>query len=163
MKLNEIIDRKAIVSELKSEDRDAAIMELIDALAAAGQIKDEHRDLTMLALLKREAVASTALGNEVAIPHAKVKFSNNFCGALGVSRKGIDFAATDGRFVHVIFLFLSPDHAISGHLQLMAHIAAIARNYRYVKLLRQARTVREIKELIDDAEKMLFAPPDEPL
>ena len=163
MKLKEIICPEAIVSELKSDDRDAAIMELIDALAAAGKIKDEHREEVMLCLLKREAVASTALGNGVAIPHAKVKFVSSFAGAVGISRGGIDFSAADGQDVHVIFLFVSPDHAISGHLQLMAHIAGIARNTRYLRLLRQARTVREVEELISDAEKMLFSPPDEPL
>jgi mannitol/fructose-specific phosphotransferase system IIA component (Ntr-type) len=161
MKLNELISRDAIVAELRSEERDAAIMELIETIAAAGKIKDEHRDQAMLALLKREAVASTALGNGVAIPHAKVKFCSSFCGALGISRNGIDFGAADGQDVSVVFLFLSPEHAISGHLQLMAHIAAIARNARYVRLLKQAKTIREIERLIDDAETMLFAAPEE--
>lgn len=163
MKLREIIRKDAIVDDLKSEERDPAIMELIDALVAAGQIKEEHREEVMLSLLKREAVASTALGHGVAIPHAKVRFASDFCGAVGISRKGIDFAAADGQDVHVIFLFVSPEHAISGHLQLMAHIAGIARNTRFLRLLRQARTRREIEELIDNAEKMLFARPEEPL
>jgi len=161
VKLSDLVPKQAIVADLQSDDRDGAIDELVDALKRAERMREEHREELMLALLKREAVASTALGHGVAIPHAKVKFVEDFCGALGISRNGIDFAAADGQDVHVIFLFLSPEHAISGHLQLMAHIAGIARNARFISLLRSARTVRELAQLIDDAEKIIFAPPEE--
>ncbi len=162
MKLRDVIPKAAIVPDLKSEERDAAMVELIDALVEAGKLKEEAREEALLSLLKREAVATTALGNGVAIPHAKVRFLADFCGALGISRRGIDFGASDGEDVHVIFLFLSPEHAISGHLQLMAHIAGIARNPEYVQLLRNARTVKEIEDLVTDAETMLFRPPEPP-
>jgi len=99
----------------------------------------------------------------VAIPHAKVRYVSDFCGAVGISNGGVDFGAPDKEAVTVVFLFLSPEHAISGHLQLMAHIAGIARNQRYLRLLRQARTLREIEELLADAESMLFSDPGETL
>jgi mannitol/fructose-specific phosphotransferase system IIA component (Ntr-type) len=161
MKLRDVISKDAILPDLKSDERDGAMVELLDALIEAGRLEEEHREEVLLSLLKREAVATTALGNGVAIPHSKVKQLDNFCGALAISRRGIDFGASDGGAVHVVFLFLSPEHAISGHLQLMAHIAGIARHREFVNLLRQAKTVREIEDLIADAESMLFRPPDQ--
>lgn len=163
MKLHEIIPSEGIVLELEGTDRDAVLQELIDALESAGKVTAENRDDLLLHLLKREAVASTALGNGVAIPHAKVRYVSDFCGAVGISNGGIDFGAPDKEAVTVVFLFLSPEHAISGHLQLMAHIAGIARNQRYLRLLRQARTLRAIEELLADAESMLFSDPGETL
>jgi mannitol/fructose-specific phosphotransferase system IIA component (Ntr-type) len=163
MKLAEIIVPDAIVPELAGTDRDSVMMELIDALESAGKVKEDAREDLLLHILKREAVASTALGNGVAIPHAKVSFVSNFCGALGISHTGLDFGAADRERVTVVFLFLSPEHAISGHLQLMAHIAGIARNQRYLKLLRQARSRRELEELLASAERMLFSDPGETL
>jgi len=156
MKLHEIICRDAIIPELRAEQRDAAFLELIEALADAGKIKHEHSESILLTLLKREAVAATALGNSVAIPHAKVKLCSEFCGALGISPAGIDFGATDERRVHVVFLFVSPEHAISGHLALMAHIASIARSRRFVTELRKAHSTRDVEKLLRDAESMLF-------
>lgn len=163
MKLSEIIPPQAIVPDLVGADRDSVIHEMIDALEAAGKVGAEAREELLLLLLKREAFASTALGNGVAIPHAKTSHVREFCGAVGISRPGVDFGASDRRQVNVVFLFLSPEHAISGHLQLMAHIAGIARNQRYLGLLRKARTQREIAELLDGAESMLFHDPDEVL
>lgn len=163
MRLAEIIAGDAIVPDLVGTDRDSVIYEMIDALEAAGRVRDEHREELLLHLLKREAVASTALGNGVAIPHAKVPFVTDFCGAVGVSHGGVDFNASDRQRVTVVFLFLSPEHAVSGHLQLMAHIAGIARNQRYLRLLRQARSRQEIQELLKDAEGMLFSDPGETL
>jgi mannitol/fructose-specific phosphotransferase system IIA component (Ntr-type) len=161
LKLSEIIPKAAIVAELSADDRDSAIVELLEALERAGLVKTEHREDIILALLKREAVASTALGHGVAIPHAKTRYASDFCGAIGVSREGIDFSAQDGQRVSVVFLFLSPEHAISGHLQLMAHIAGIARHARYVSLLKSARHVKEIEELIGSCESILFGAPEQ--
>jgi mannitol/fructose-specific phosphotransferase system IIA component (Ntr-type) len=160
VRLVEIIPREAIVTELRADDRDSAIIELLEALERSSKLKPEHREDIILALLKREAVASTALGHGVAIPHAKTKQVPDFCGALGIAREGIDFSAQDGMLVTVIFLFLSPEHAISGHLQLMAHIAGLARNARYLSLLRSARNLTEIDALLQDCEKILFGPPE---
>jgi mannitol/fructose-specific phosphotransferase system IIA component (Ntr-type) len=156
MNLSHIISGDAIVAELSAVDRDSAIGELLSALEESGCINAEHREAAWLSLLKREAVASTALGHGIAIPHAKVGFVENFCGALGVSRGGIDFGAPDGKLVSVVFLFLSPEKAISGHLDLMAHIAAIARNHDFTRKLRRARTREEVAHVLENAERELF-------
>jgi len=160
VKLVDIIPKAAIVPELLAEDRDSAIIELIEALERAGKVNPEHREDIILSLLKREAVASTALGNGVAIPHAKTRWVPDFCGSVGIATRGIDFSAADGQLVTVAFLFLSPEQAISGHLQLMAHIAGLARNARYVSLLRSARNMKEIEELLANCESLIFGPQD---
>jgi mannitol/fructose-specific phosphotransferase system IIA component (Ntr-type) len=160
VKLIDLIPKAAIVGNLRAEDRDSAIMELLEALEEAGSVKPQHREDVVLALLKREAVASTALGHGVAIPHAKTKWVGNFCGALGIAKEGIDFGAVDRQPVTVCFLFLSPEHAISGHLQLMAHIAGLARNAKYVSLLREARNAKELEELLANCEKIIFGAPE---
>lgn len=156
MKLSEIIRRDAIVVDMVAQDRDSAIAELLEALERSGCLNAEHRERALLSLLKREAVASTALGHGIAIPHAKVGFVENFCGALGISRGGIDFGAPDGKLVSVVFLFLSPEKAINGHLELMAHIAAIARNHDFARKLRRARSGDEVAHVLRHAEQELF-------
>ena len=58
--------------------------------------------------------------------------------------------------MNVIFLFLSPARAVSGHLKLLAHIGGILRHENYVKQLKDARTRDELVELVRDAERMIF-------
>lgn len=161
MKLAEIIPAGATIAELGADDRDSAIVELLEALERSGRVRPEHREDIILALLKREAVASTALGHGVAIPHVKTRCVSEFCGAVGIAREGLDFTAPDGQLVTVMFLFLSPEHAISGHLQLMAHIAGLARNTRYLSLLRTARNEKEVRGLLDRCEEFLFSANEE--
>lgn len=161
MKLVDIVPREAIVTDLSADDRDSAIDKLLDVLEAAGKVKPDKRDDIMLALLKREAVSSTALGRGVAIPHTKTRAVSEFCGAIGIAPGGIDCSAPDGQPVTVFFLFLSPENAISGHLQLMAHIAGIARNSRYLSLLRTARNIRDVHQLLERCEEYLFGTPDD--
>lgn len=163
VRLCDIIPKEAIVADIRSDERDGAVLELLEGLERSGRVKAEHREEILLALMKREALASTALSDGVAIPHAKVRCVPDFAGALGVSRAGIDFSAADDRPVYVVFLFLSPEHAISGHLQLMAHIGALARHPQYLRLIRAARGHAELSQLVADAEKLIFKPPGEPI
>jgi PTS system nitrogen regulatory IIA component len=163
VKLSDIIPKEAIVPEIRADFRDTAILELLEAIERAGRLKPDHREEALLALLKREALSSTVLADSIAIPHAKVRFVQDFTGALGISEEGIDFGAADRRRVHVVLLFLSPEHAISGHLQLMAHIGGIARHPNFVRLLRSARGEKELQRLVADAEKLIFKSPGEPI
>ena len=143
------------------------MVELVDLLAENGRVDPDTRDDLVLALLKREAVASTGVGSGVAIPHVKLPGLVGFIGAVGLSRQGIDFFAIDGRPVHVVFLFLSPARHEQGHLDLMARIGGICGDESYVQLLRQARSREEIREILNDAERLLLGedgdelPPEE--
>ncbi|GIW72904.1 MAG: hypothetical protein KatS3mg102_2446 [Planctomycetota bacterium] len=56
----------------------------------------------------------------------------------------------------MIFLFLSPQNAISGHLDLMAHIAGIARHPEFCRKLRRTRTREEVQRVLDGGEEELF-------
>lgn len=156
MNLSEIIPPESVVLELEARDSHSAICELLAAMVRAGTLTPECSERALLSLMKREAVASTALGQGVAIPHAKVKFVSRFCGALGVSHGGIDFGAPDGKLVSVVFLFLSPQRSISGHLQLMARIGGIARNQDFTRRIRRSRQLSEVQEVLSQAESLLF-------
>ena len=85
MRLSDLIRPRAIVRELSGTDRDSVLMELVDALEASEAVSSDHREDLMLHLLKREAFASTGLGGGVAIPHAKVPYVRDFCGAVGLA------------------------------------------------------------------------------
>ncbi len=79
----------------------------------------------------------------------------DFLGALAVSRSGVDFGSEEPA-VHVVFLFLSPRSAVSGHLRLLAQIGGILRHESYVTLLRDAKSRDELVALVKGAERTLF-------
>jgi mannitol/fructose-specific phosphotransferase system IIA component (Ntr-type) len=155
VRLAEIIPPEAVIPRLRATDRDEAIIEIVDHLVEAKRIPAAQKDDLIIEFMKREALGTTAIGHAVAIPHVKTDKIREFTGALAISRAGVEFSP-DEPPVHVIFLFLSPKAAVSGHLKLLAEIGGILRHENYVNLLREARTREELSALVKDAERMLF-------
>jgi mannitol/fructose-specific phosphotransferase system IIA component (Ntr-type) len=148
VKLSEIIPAEAVIPKLKGSERDEAILEIVEHLVEKKKLTEDQKDDLIVEFLKREALGTTAIGHGVAIPHVKTDKVKDFMG-------GVEFSP-DEPPVHVIFLFLSPARAVSGHLKLLAHIGGILRHENYVKQLKEARAREELVELVRDAERMIF-------
>lgn len=161
MRLSELISNNAILPKLRASDRDEAILEIVESLVEAKKIPEDLKDDLIVEFMKREAMGTTAIGHGVAIPHVKTDKVKDFMGALAVSRSGVEFSP-DEPSVQVIFLFLSPARAVSGHLKLLAHIGGILRHENYVKLLKEAKSREELVDLVRDAERMIFGEGDNP-
>jgi mannitol/fructose-specific phosphotransferase system IIA component (Ntr-type) len=155
VKLSEIIPSEAVIPKLKGTERDEAILEIVEHLVEKKKLTEDQKDDLIVEFLKREALGTTAIGHGVAIPHVKTDKVKDFMGALAISRSGVEFSP-DEPPVHVIFLFLSPARAVSGHLKLLAHIGGILRHENYVKQLKEGRSREELVELVRDAERMIF-------
>ena len=134
-----------MIVELQASDRWQAIDELIGALVATGKILPENRDPISAAVRKRELSMSTGIGFGIGIPHASTDLIFEVVGALGRSRKGVNFDALDNQPVKLVMLFLVPQGQFQKHLHTLANIA---------KLLHKA-DFREALEKAADAEAML--------
>ena len=141
-----------IVQALDAETRDAAIAALLNALAVAGRIPIEREREVYETILQRERVATTAIGQGLAIPHGKSKWADRLGIAVGTSHAGIDFAALDGNPVHAVVLALSPPSATAEHLAVMRALATVAKDPRNVKRLAESRDRRELLAFLDSLE-----------
>ncbi|GIX05653.1 MAG: hypothetical protein KatS3mg115_0056 [Candidatus Poribacteria bacterium] len=110
---------RVLVRECVS-DRWAAIGCLTDLLVQAGKLSPAERETAYRAVVEREKQSSTALGRGFAIPHGVHDALDREVGALGVFRKGVDFAARDGRPTYVVLLLLYPYRAREEHLSNVA-------------------------------------------
>ncbi len=155
MRLSEILRKGVVLTDLKARSVDTLVAELVDGLILAGNLSAEHRDGAIISLLKREAISSTALGGGIAIPHAKVPFTSDFTGAMGYSRTGIDFRASDAKPVNVVFLLLSPLDDPYGHLTLLGTLAQLIRRKTFAPTLGTMHP-GEIVEFIAQAESEIF-------
>lgn len=75
------------------------------------------------ALWRREQAASTAVGDGVALPHARVGSIEQPMLLLARTRRPIPFGAPDGRPVSILFAIVVPEHASDDHLQILASVA----------------------------------------
>lgn len=107
---------------------------------------DENHIYEVLA--KREAQGSTAFGNEVALPHARVEGLTRFLVFVAVSARGVPFDALDKKRVHLFFVILGPPENVNQHLRILATISRLVAHTRIKKELRAARSVETLVESI---------------
>jgi Kef-type K+ transport system membrane component KefB len=133
----------ALLPNLKATDCNGAIRELTCALQSAGVIK--NCDALIDQLLTREAEYGTALGSNIAIPHARVEALKEPLLTVGKSLEGIEWNAPDGQHVHLVFLLLTPVGTEDIHVQTLATIARCMTKRENVHLLQTTTTARELE------------------
>ncbi len=117
----EFVPRRALVPELRSNERYEAIRELCEAVAT--QVGPPGAEALFDAVREREALMGTATGHEVAIPHARLPSLRRPVLTFGHSARGIDWDSPDGRPVHLVFLLLTPEREDGIQLQILAALA----------------------------------------
>ena len=125
MDLGDFLGPDPVVIDLRAENRWEAIDELINHLVATHKIKTEHRDAIARSVRKRESSMSTGIGFGIGIPHASTDLVSEVVGAVGRSRKGIQFDALDGQLVDIVFLFLVPQGDFQKHVNTLAILAKL--------------------------------------
>lgn len=123
--LQDILSSKLFLQEIKAASRREAIHAMTAAVCEAEGL--DAQDVEK-AVWSREEALSTGLGNGVALPHARINGLRESLVVVGISRKGIDFDAPDGRLANVIFLVLTPGNDPSAQLQIGSEIARIFRD-----------------------------------
>ena len=92
------------------------------------------------ALINREKLGSTGLGKGVAIPHGRIAALERPVCAFVKLASPVDFDATDGQPVDLIFTLLVPEDSTEEHLQVLSTIAEIFSNASISMALRQCET-----------------------
>jgi len=147
MEFADILTKDQILTDLLAANRWEAIDELINNLVTTGKIKPENREAITAVVRKRENSMSTGIGFGIGIPHASTDLITEVVGALGRSKKGVNFDALDNQPVTLVMLFLVPQGQFQKHLHTLANIA---------KLLHKA-DFRQALEQAADAEAMMAA------
>jgi len=100
-------------------------------------------------LLHREQIGSTALGQGIAIPHARVKELERIHLAYWRLTPGIDFGAPDGAVVTDVLVILVPRQATEEHLRILSDAAEMFSDARFRESLRCAKGPEEAKRVLD--------------
>ncbi|MBR4179502.1 MAG: PTS sugar transporter subunit IIA [Treponema sp.] len=106
------------------------------------------------ALCAREQVLSTAVGNGIALPHARASIIKNIeqqqiC--VVYLKNPIDMQAPDEREVYVMFVLLTQNSQV--HLKVLTELAGLFRNLRFRKALESHAGEAELLSLIRELDK----------
>lgn len=119
---------------------DAAARLLADApgsIAAVGE-----------SLRQRERMGSTAIGHGVAIPHGRSGALNDTRAAFLRLHPAVDFDASDGEPVDLVFAMSVPEHFTQRHLQLLSELAQRFGDAEFRAALRRAPDAARLRDTL---------------
>ncbi len=90
MRLTSYIDAEFIFTGINVKTKEEMIREIIKRVSEKDEKFKENSEEIEKAVFKRETELSTAMGNRVAIPHARVESYDDFMVAVGVNQNDIE-------------------------------------------------------------------------
>ena len=156
MQIMEFLSKKAILTDIKSVKKEDVIKELVEALMVAGDIEKRCRNKLIESLMSREALGSTAIGQGIAIPHAKSDCVEKLVAAFGLSKKGVDFDSLDGEPAYIFFLLVAPQDSAGPHLKALARISRLLKDKYFRDTLRACEDDKAVIKIIaqEDEKKV---------
>ena len=113
---------------------------------ASGMLHVSDRDI-LDALCERERLGTTAVGNGISIPHARLEGLNHAIAYFVRLEKAIDMDAPDDRPVDLFFILFVPDGANNEHLRILSRIARFLRADDNQIMIRDADSVDSVISL----------------
>lgn len=145
--ITDLMQKELITLNLKSDSKEAAIIELSTLMEQGGFLN--NRDLYLQAVMERENMGSTGLGMGIAIPHGKSDAVKRACVAFGKSKQGIDFKGADGSLAHLLFLIAVPKSAAANdHLKILAQLSRMLMHEDFREALYQTDSEQGIIDII---------------
>ncbi|WP_204189353.1 fructose-specific PTS transporter subunit EIIC [Mammaliicoccus sciuri] len=117
----QVFHEKVITIEDAEMSRDDAIDKLIHNLKHHNFIDDE--EILKEAVLKRESESTTAIGMNVAIPHAKSNVVKQPVVAVLKNKHGVEWESLDETQPKIIFLIAVPNDSSDTHLKLLQRLS----------------------------------------
>ena len=150
MKISEILTKEHIIKDLKSCDKKSVLEELSNFLKDIGEIPNKEN--LLLALIEREKLGSTGIGENVAIPHAKIRDIDKIITVFARSQIGVEFESLDQKPVNFIYLILAPENSTGQHLKALARISRLFKNPSLRESVLRANETDQIYSILVDED-----------
>lgn len=125
---------------------DEALKCLLDSFRHIGK---EQKNSVLNSLFEREQQGGTFVGEDVAIPHARVDGLSQPLIAIGIGKKGVQ-DPDSGRTAKIVVLLLSPIDPPEKHLETLGVISRMAADDLLRKSILAANESRIVREMIQD-------------
>jgi fructose-specific phosphotransferase system IIA component len=149
-KIASLLSPGAINLDVQATDKIGALREVAGLLSQNKCIT--NFDAFFQEILERERVSNTALGHDIAIPHARTDQCTEILIAVGRSKPGIDFEAKDGQPVRLIFLIGTPKPMVTDYLRVVGNLARLLRQDEIRQLLLDAPDAATFINIFERAE-----------
>jgi PTS system nitrogen regulatory IIA component len=150
MKVVDFLQPDCVIPQIQGTDK----AEVLSGMARflAGRHAGIDAELLYRLIEEREALASTAIGDGIAIPHGKLENVDHLVGLLGRSVGGLAFDSIDGKPTHIVFMLVAPASAAGVHLKALARLSKVFRDAAFRQRLIEAADGDEMYRVIAEED-----------
>lgn len=149
MRITDLLSKQSIELGITLGSKAEAIDKLISLHKQAGNLADAAKYKE--GILAREEQCSTAIGQGIAIPHAKSEAVKKPALAAVTVPKGVDYQAMDGQPSDLIFMIAAPNDG-DVHLEVLSRLMQMLMDDKFKSDLVNAKTKDEFLSIIDKKE-----------
>ena len=149
MRITDLLKSTAIELNANVSSKSEAIDKLIALHEAAGNLTDSEKFKEDI--LKREEHSTTAIGEGIAVPHAKSSAVKNPALSFITVPSGVDYNAPDGKKTDLLFMIAATEDG-DVHLEILSRLMVMLMDADFANAIRNAKSAEELLKLIDDKE-----------
>lgn len=158
MRITDLLKKESISLNRELSSKSEAIDALIDLQEKAGNLNDKEE--YKKGILAREEQGSTAIGNGIAIPHAKTSAVAQPGLSAITAPSGVDYNALDGKPSNLLFMIAAPEDG-DLHLEVLSRLMTMLMDETFRNELLSAKTADEFISVIDRKESEKY--PENPV
>lgn len=158
MRITDLLKKESISLNRELSSKSEAIDALIDLQEKAGNLSDKEE--YKKGILAREEQGSTAIGNGIAIPHAKTSAVAHPGLSAVTAPSGVDYNALDGKPSNLLFMIAAPEDG-DLHLEVLSRLMTMLMDETFRNELLSAKTADEFISVIDRKESEKY--PENPV
>ncbi|HCI59717.1 MAG TPA: PTS fructose transporter subunit IIC [Ruminococcus sp.] len=153
MRITDLLKKNGIALNVNVSDKSTAIDKLVSLHEKCGNLKNTAAFKE--GILKREEMGTTAVGMEVAIPHAKSDAVKAPALTAITVPNGVDYGAADKNPCKLIFMIAATTDG-DVHLEVLARLMQLLMDEEFTAKLKKAKTADEFLSIIDRKETEKF-------
>lgn len=155
MKLSSFLDEKFILQEVEGDNIDEIIHSIVMEVSGCDKTVNSCKVVVENALIKREHEIPTAIGNGIAIPHARIDEYNDVSVIIAKLKNPIDdeiAALHTMDKVDLIFMIIAGKTKNKKVLKLMSSISRLAQSIKILDKIREEENPKNILKIIEEHE-----------
>ena len=145
MNVADLINQDSILINIESKSKKNILETISDNLANGDP---SQKDTIFDKLYEREKLGTTAFGEGIAIPHARIPNIESPKILFMKLSEGIDFDALDNKKVDLIFSLIVPDTKDASHIEILSKVASLVDSKTLVQKIRDLSDKQKILDLL---------------
>lgn len=148
--MEKILDSRAIQVGIQETEKDQIIRQLVNQLSTLGWVSDPEQ--LVQDVMDRENLSPTTLGDGCAVPHAHSSGITETRIAAISLKEPVDFSASDGIPVSLVFLMAGPPQNTGIHLKLLSKLVRLLHDRNLREALNRADNPQTFMQILTERD-----------